>query len=68
MRLIANAQVINRIRTDVARALRAPDLRERLQGLGVEPVGGIPEQCLATMRKDLDRQGAVIGRVGIKGD
>jgi tripartite-type tricarboxylate transporter receptor subunit TctC len=60
--------VVLKIQGDVARALQSPDLRERMQGLGVEPVGGSPENLAAIMRSDFDRYGAVIKRVGIKGE
>ena len=60
--------IVNRIRTDVAKVLQMPDVRERLQGLGAEPVGSTPAELVAAMRTDYDRYGAIVRRIGLKVD
>jgi tripartite-type tricarboxylate transporter receptor subunit TctC len=61
-------EVVAKIQGDVAKVLQLPDIREKLQGLGADPVGSTPEQLLAAMRADFDRYGAIIRKVGIKAD
>ena len=60
--------VVNRIQTDVARVLEMQDVREKLVGLGAEPVGSTPEQLRAAMRTEFDRYGKLIRTLGIKAD
>jgi tripartite-type tricarboxylate transporter receptor subunit TctC len=62
------APIVAKIQSDVAKALQMPDVREKLLGLGAEPVGSTPEQLRAAMRTDFDRYGAVIKRIGIKAE
>jgi len=60
--------VIERIQSDVVRALAAPDVREKLLALGADPVGSTPQDLIAAMKIDYDRYGAVIRRLGIKAE
>jgi tripartite-type tricarboxylate transporter receptor subunit TctC len=60
--------VVAKIQTDTARVLQQPEIRERLQGLGAEPVGSTPTELTAAMKADYDRYGAVIKRLGISAD
>lgn len=58
--------VVMKIQGDIAKVLQLPDIREKLLGIGAEPVGSTPEQLLAVMRADYDRYGDLIRRFGIK--
>ncbi|MGE5792062.1 MAG: Bug family tripartite tricarboxylate transporter substrate binding protein [Bacteroidota bacterium] len=60
--------VVAKIQNDAARVIQLPEVRERLQGLGAEPVGSTPAQLTAAIKADYDRYGAVIKRLGIKAD
>ena len=60
--------VVAKIQTDAAKVIQLPEVRERLQGLGAEPVGSTPAQLSAAIKADYDRYGAVIKRLGIKAD
>lgn len=60
--------ILDRLHTDVLRALNAPDTRERLQGLGADPVGNTPEQYAAFMQNEIAKWGKVIKAAGIKGE
>ncbi len=60
--------VVAKIQTDAATVIQLPEVRERLQGLGAEPVGSTPAQLSAAIKADYDRYGAVIKRLGIKAD
>ncbi len=57
-----------KIQADAAKVLQLPEIRERLQGLGAEPVGSTPAELTAAMKADYDRYGAVIRRLGISAD
>lgn len=55
-----------KIQADIAKVLQLADIRERLLGIGADPVGSTPEQLLAVMRADYDRYGAIVRKFGIK--
>ena len=60
--------IIDRLHAELVRVLNAPDVRERLQGLGADPVGNTPEQYTAFMQNEIAKWGNVIKAAGIKGD
>jgi len=60
--------VVAKIQTDAAKVIQLPEVRERLQGLGAEPVGSTAAQLSAAIKADYDRYGTVIKRLGIKAD
>jgi tripartite-type tricarboxylate transporter receptor subunit TctC len=53
-------EVTAKLSAAIAQALQLPDLRRRILDTQAEPVGGTPEQMLATMRKDAKRWAPVI--------
>jgi tripartite-type tricarboxylate transporter receptor subunit TctC len=57
-----------RLHTDVMKALAAPDVRERLAVIGLEPIGNTPEQFAAQIKSDIARWGKVIREAGIKAE
>ena len=60
--------VVNKVQADVARALALPEVRERLAGLGLEPVGSRPEQFDAFVRAEVTKWTKVIKDNGIKAE
>ena len=70
--LVMNAgtppEIVKRLNAEFQAALALPDVRERLQGVGMTPVGGPPEQFTAQIRGDVARWGRVIKARGIKVD
>ena len=48
------------------KALQSPDVRERMAGLGIDPVGNTPEQLGAILRADLEKWTAVAKSAGVK--
>ena len=60
--------VINRLSVEIAKIARSPDMRERLAGMGAEPVGGTPEEFGAVMARDIEKWTALAKSVGIKID
>jgi tripartite-type tricarboxylate transporter receptor subunit TctC len=49
-------------------ALSSPDVRRRLQGSGLEPVGGSPEDFARLIRSESEKWAPVIRRTGAKID
>jgi tripartite-type tricarboxylate transporter receptor subunit TctC len=58
--------VINKLHAEIARMLALPDVRERMAQLGVDVLGGTPEQLGKMMRDDLQKWSAVAKQAGIK--
>jgi len=58
--------IIDRLNQDIARALRAPDMKERLTGLGLEVEVSTPEQFAAHIRSETEKWAKVIKAMGIK--
>lgn len=52
--------LVARLNREVVRALQAPDLRDRLAGIGVDAWPGSPEDLRQLLRDDLERYGAVV--------
>src|SRR5688572_3408595 len=60
--------IIDKLHAEIVRALNSPDLKERLQGLGADPVGNTPEQYTAFMQNEIAKWAKVIKAAGIKGE
>lgn len=62
------ADMVARLSAEVAKAVRSPDVTEKMLGMGAEPVGSTAAELLAVMKQDYNRYGVVIRRLGIKAD
>ena len=60
--------ILDRLHAEAVRAINAPDIREKLQSLGADPVGNTPEQYAAFMQAEIAKWGKVIKAAGIKGE
>jgi tripartite-type tricarboxylate transporter receptor subunit TctC len=60
--------VIDRLNAAIVRAIGAPDVREKILGLGFEPTGTSPEEFARIMAADAARWGPVIKASGFRGD
>ena len=60
--------VIERMSAEVAKALKAPDVRERLVELGNQPLGTTPEEASARIQREFPRYSAAIKAANIKTD
>jgi tripartite-type tricarboxylate transporter receptor subunit TctC len=60
--------VVDRLNAEFVRALNVPDLRERLKGMGADPVGNTPEQYTEYVQNEIIKWGKVIKAAGIKGE
>lgn len=62
------APVVKRLQEEVARVVRLPDIRERLDNLGVEPSGSTSEEFGRLVASDLAKWTAVAKAGNIKAD
>ena len=61
-------EIVNLLQREVAKALKAPDVMEKLKTFGLDPVGNTPEEHAAQLRVDLKRWGDVARAAKIKVD
>jgi len=61
-------EIVFRLNGVIAAGLKAPDVTQRLDALGYEPIGGTPEQFAATIRADIPRYATIVKTAGIKAD
>jgi tripartite-type tricarboxylate transporter receptor subunit TctC len=57
--------IISRLNQAIVKALAIPDVKERVIGLGADPVGSSPEEFAAFIKKELATWSKVIKEVGI---
>jgi tripartite-type tricarboxylate transporter receptor subunit TctC len=62
------ADVVARLHAEAVRALNAPDVRERLVGMGATPVGNTPAEFARLVSAESARWGDVIRKAGIRAD
>ena len=53
-------ELAQRISADVARALKSPELVQRMAALGLEPVGSTPDEYNAVIRAEIDKWRGVV--------
>jgi tripartite-type tricarboxylate transporter receptor subunit TctC len=61
-------EVVNRLSSEVQRVLAAPELRERLTSLGVDPVGSNPTEAKRFLEAEIAKWNGVITRAGVKAE
>jgi tripartite-type tricarboxylate transporter receptor subunit TctC len=61
-------EVIARLSSALIEAVQAPEVRQRFEEFGYEPIVDTPAQFGALIRSDIERYATLIKRVGIKGD
>ena len=54
------AAIVAKINRDIAGVLKLPDVRERLSGLGAQPVGNSPEQFAAHVKTEIAKWARVV--------
>jgi tripartite-type tricarboxylate transporter receptor subunit TctC len=60
--------VIDKLSAAIAKAVKSPDVVEKIQGLGSEAVGTTPEEFSATLKKDRERWVPIIKASGFKAE
>lgn len=58
--------VISRLNAEVGHALKDPELKQRLESLGAEPLGGSPQEAAAYVQAEYAKWGKVIKQGSIK--
>jgi len=62
------AALVKRLNEEINKALAQPEVRARMESMGVEIVKGTPQQFAAVLRSDADRYGKLIRELGIKNE
>jgi tripartite-type tricarboxylate transporter receptor subunit TctC len=60
--------VVQKLNRDVVKALESPDVRERLQAQGAEPMPGSPEAFASFMQDEMAKWAPVVRQAGVKLD
>ena len=61
-------ELVQKISSDVSRALKSPDLADRMTQLGMEPVGSTPAEFDALIRTEIEKWARVVKVSGAKAD
>ncbi len=59
-------KIINKIKAEIVKALKQPEVIERYTALGIESVTSTPQEFTKTIKSDLARYLKVIKDAGIK--
>jgi tripartite-type tricarboxylate transporter receptor subunit TctC len=60
------AAVVQRLNTEIARGLKAPDVQQRLTNAGYDPVTSTPEELADFLKQELAKWDKVVKTAGIK--
>ncbi|MBL8376389.1 MAG: tripartite tricarboxylate transporter substrate binding protein [Burkholderiales bacterium] len=60
------ADIVNRLAGETAKAIRSQALKERIEGMGVIPVGNTPEEAAAFLRAEVAKWGKIIREANVK--
>src|SRR3989475_6299453 len=60
--------VAEKLNAEVVRIVRLADVREKLEAMGVEPLGNTPEQMAEWIRREIAKFGPVVKAANIKAD
>lgn len=58
--------LVHKISEDINAALKSPELRERMAGVGMEPAGDTPEQFDAYIKQEIEKWAPVVKEAGLK--
>lgn len=64
----APREVIERLNREINAILQAPDVRQRVEAAGWDPVGGTPEQFAAYLKAERTRWAPIVKRAGARVD
>jgi tripartite-type tricarboxylate transporter receptor subunit TctC len=59
------AAIVARLNSETSKAVRDPDVKQRLAGLGIEAAGGSPAELDRVVRSDMARWRQVISELGV---
>lgn len=60
--------IIDRLHSEIVRALKSPDLMARFKDLGADPNGNTPEQATTYVQNEINKWAKVIKAAGLKGE
>jgi tripartite-type tricarboxylate transporter receptor subunit TctC len=60
--------IVDRLQQEVARAVKIPEIRERLEQMSIVPSGNTSEEFRAIIARDIDKWTAVAKAANIKAD
>ena len=60
--------VVARLNAELVRMMRAPDLIEKLAGIGTEPLTSTPEEFVEFIRQEIAKWGKVVREAGLKAE
>lgn len=60
--------IVTRLNAEFTRALRAPDVSDRLNSMAAEPTPGTPEQFAAFIRSEIEKWGKVVRATNMKAE
>jgi tripartite-type tricarboxylate transporter receptor subunit TctC len=61
-------EIVNRLAAETAKALKEPDIQERLTQTGIEAVGNTPEQAKQFLDAEIAKWAKVINTAGVKAE
>jgi tripartite-type tricarboxylate transporter receptor subunit TctC len=61
-------EVVARVSQEAAKAVSAPDLREKLVQMGIDPVGSTPDQLAQFLADEIAKWAKVINTAGVKAE
>jgi tripartite-type tricarboxylate transporter receptor subunit TctC len=61
-------EIVQRLSQEAQRAVNSPELRERFNQIGIEPVGGTPEQAARFLDDEIVKWAKVINTAGVKAE
>ncbi len=60
--------IINRLQSEISRALNQPEIKQKLAGAGMEPVASTPAEFTAKVKAEIARLGKVVKDADIRAD
>ena len=60
--------IVNRLSTETQKAINESDIKDRFNQIGIEPVGGTPEQAAKFLDAEIAKWAKVITAAGVKAD
>jgi tripartite-type tricarboxylate transporter receptor subunit TctC len=60
--------IIARLNSELVQSMQAPDLKERLAGMGTEPLTSTPEEFGAYLNREIAKWADVVRKAGLKAD
>jgi tripartite-type tricarboxylate transporter receptor subunit TctC len=62
------AELVTRLNNEINRAMALPDVKAKMESIGVETATSTPQEFGKILRRDADRYGKLIRELGIQGE